>query len=95
MLKNPTLLKSIVKKSSPLQIQDIMLNDQKQYFTFSPLKGYPYSIAAFVPESRFLQPVNQLQTQFFIWVLFTIASVLFLGYLFRKKCFTLLNNLHK
>ncbi|MFV9511093.1 HD domain-containing phosphohydrolase [Tepidibacillus sp. LV47] len=82
---HPTFFKNLVNDSSPLQIQEITLNDEKHYVTYSTLKDYPYTIAAFVPEERFLKPVYQLQLQFIIWVIFSIGSVLLLGYVFRKK----------
>jgi len=89
---NPTLFKTIVKDSSPLEVRDIIVNDKKQHVVYSPLKNYPYSIVAFVPEARFLQSVIYLQIQFYMWVLFSIGSLLFLGYLFRKKILSPIEN---
>ena len=83
-IENPNFLENLYDTNQP-DIHKIIYDDQLFYLTTSKLKNYPYKLVAIVPQSEFLEPVYSLQFQFLLWLIFSIASVLFVGFLTDKS----------
>ncbi len=78
--ENPDFLDDL-KLEENIDISKIAYKDQIYYLTSSKLEDYPYKLVALVSQTQFLEPIRGLQIQFVIWLVFSIISVFFVGFL--------------
>ena len=79
-IDNPSFLDDL-NPNENVDIKEIIYDNQNFYLTSSKLENYPYNLVALVSSEEFLESTRSLQIQFVIWLVFSIISVLFVGFL--------------